>query len=142
MDSLSYFGVKGKQFNISCHALLGYQNNMRIEWIWKGPKGESINSTQRFKILEKSESSTLVIHESAIEDSGIYECIAKNVHGFHFRSAKLVIKSNLAPLWPFIGTIGQFIILILILTCYELGKKKEKKISTLVEKSMVSFEEK
>ena len=124
MDFLSYFGVKGNQVNISCYALLGYQNNLNIEWIWIGPKGESMNSTERFKILDKNERSNLIIHESIIEDSGIYECIGKNAYGSHSRTVKLVIKSNLAPLWPFIGTIGQFVILILILIYHQYRGKK------------------
>lgn len=146
VDALNFFGVSGEKVSISCYVLVGYQNNLNIEWTWKDSKGESLNSTERFEILNKNESSTLTIQNSLMDDSGVYECIAKNAYGSHSRTLNLTIKSNLAPLWPFLGTLGQLIVLTLILLYYEFGIRKEfkffkrQKTAPLVEKSTLSIE--
>ncbi|RNA06817.1 hypothetical protein BpHYR1_012191 [Brachionus plicatilis] len=143
VDFLNFFGVSGKKVYLSCYVLVGYQNNLDIEWMWKNPKGEILNLTHRFEITSKNESSTLTIHDSMIEDSGIYECIAVNTYGSHSRTLKLVVKSNLTPLWPFLGTIGQFVVLAFILLYYEFGAKREvkffknKKTTPLVERNTI-----
>ncbi|CAF0815393.1 unnamed protein product [Brachionus calyciflorus] len=127
-DFMSNFGISGNPVSLSCYLLIGSENNESIEWQWKFQNGEVIGSDERFKIENKITNSTLTILRSDSKDSGSYECYAFNSYGNHSRNTKLVIKSNLAPLWPFLGTIGQFLILVLILLYYEINVKKSIKL--------------
>lgn len=70
--------------------------------------------------------SSLVISKAKIEDSGTYFCRAWNEYGYHERNITLRVKSYLAPLWPFLGVVGEFSIIALIIGLYELSARKKE----------------
>ncbi|XP_055335380.1 uncharacterized protein LOC129586280 [Paramacrobiotus metropolitanus] len=74
----------------------------------------------------KLHSVTISMHitETKDEDRGEYICIAKNSAGEHRASTTLRVKDKLAALWPFLGIVGEVVLLCLIIFCYEKRRNK------------------
>ena len=56
---------------------------------------KTLTATERMKITQESQRSTLEITNSAFEDSGVYTCTAKNEHGHVTTSCIAQVRGNL-----------------------------------------------
>ena len=63
---------------------------------------KSITATERVKITQESQRSTLEITTSAFEDSGVYTCTAVNEHGHVTTSCIAQVRGNLKNKLSFI----------------------------------------
>lgn len=95
------------------------------------------NSTGRFFISSRDNYTELsIINLDLNTDPGKYECNATNAIGNTAVITILRVRSNLAPLWPFLGVLAEIIILVVIIVVYEKRKTPDdiidgKKISLI-----------
>ncbi|RNA06805.1 basigin-like isoform X1 [Brachionus plicatilis] len=123
VDSLILTSIEGKSIDLECYLLIGTPNKT-LNWTWEFDNVK-LEAEGRFSLTgNEQKSSALRISDLKIEDSGFYTCRVSNEYGSHERNITLRVKDQLAPLWPFLGTLGELVILIVIIGCYELTKKK------------------
>lgn len=123
VDSLILTSTEGKTIDLSCYLLIGNPNTT-VNWTWQ-LDNVKIEHGGRFNLIEnEQESSTLKISDLKISDSGLYKCRVLNEYGSHVRNITLRVKSHLAPLWPFLGTLGELLILVILIGSYEFVKRK------------------
>jgi hypothetical protein len=114
---------------MSCKALYGYEKNQKLVWTWFKDNFQ-ITSIDN-QIIQNDE----VRHESIIEiknvfkqNEGYYKCVVANNYGDFSRTMRLRVKDRLAPLWPFLGVLGQVLLLITILfSCHKYKQFKKTK---------------
>ncbi|RWS25470.1 Basigin-like protein [Leptotrombidium deliense] len=68
--------------------------------------------------------STLTIESTTLDDRAYYECIAKNSIGEISFVMLVRVKDKWMALWPFLGIVGEVIILCTIIFIYEKRRQK------------------
>jgi hypothetical protein len=146
-DSPSVYSILTYVSSFSCYLLVGTQNNQNITWTWTF-NGQTLQNSAKYGIVSQNNQSTININNLENADGGLYNCTASNQYGSSVRNTTLIIKSNnkikkiknyygpfniylsltlgnLAPVWPFIGTLLQ-IGLIAVLIIFTDKKYKDK----------------
>ena len=68
--------------------------------------------------------STIHLANVPISARGEVECKAMNEYGSHSRETLLRVKSKFAPIWPAIGIVVIFVVLLFVIFTCEKTKKK------------------
>lgn len=115
--------IEGESLWIVCRVV---GTTPKVSWIL--PNNSTITNSTGHIILERENdiaNSALYIASIRLEDRGNYTCIAENaastVVGFEpsVSTAKIRVRSKLAPLWPVCGILVQCFVLFVILFIYE-----------------------
>ena len=109
---------EGYLSEIACYLLVGTESTsaaaQTITWNWY-TSGGPITSGNRYSIESTNTQSKLKINSAVLSDNGIYYCSAANSYGTHSRNTTLRVKSKLTPVWPFLGTLFEGGVLVLII---------------------------
>ncbi|KAI4829875.1 hypothetical protein KUCAC02_001535 [Chaenocephalus aceratus] len=100
-------------------------------WTWRKMDGTSYtdidNSTGRFFITIRDNYTELnILKLDILTDPAVYQCNATSVIGNTAETTILRVRSNLAPLWPFLGVLAEIIILVVIIVVYERRKESRR----------------
>lgn len=118
--------IEENSVEISCQLLVGTENNQNITWSWT-VGGNAVALSSRILITSNQTNSKISFQNTNASDAGKYSCHASNQFGSFIRVIELRVKSKLAPLWPFIGIIGEVIVLVLSIYFFETRPNAVKK---------------
>lgn len=136
INTLTVVITEENKGELDCHLLVGNETGEGIEWSWK--KGDTTlieNDLISFNKTTNGTSTRLVFSKLALSNSGTYTCTATNKYGSFSRTMELRVKSKLAPLWPFLGIIGEAIILVILIFTLDSSCRKTKEIVQVDENS-------
>ncbi|KAM4809484.1 basigin [Rhinophrynus dorsalis] len=102
------------------------------DWAWyivtdNGLEPVVNGSADRYFIKSTGNKTELRIHNLEIEkDEREYKCNGSNSLGFGGDVITLHVRSRLAALWPFLGIVGEVLILVTIIFIYEKRRKPDE----------------
>lgn len=87
--------------------------------------GTETNS--KYVVISTPEKTELTISDLDMNiDAGTYVCNATNSQGSAREAISLRVRSRLAALWPFLGIVGEVLILVTIIFIYEKKRKPDQ----------------
>ncbi|KAG8454717.1 hypothetical protein GDO86_001076 [Hymenochirus boettgeri] len=102
------------------------------QWAWYvvTPSGAELlgnGSTDRYSIKSTGNQTVLRIQNLDIEkDQHDYMCNGTNDHGNKGDTIHLHVRSRLAAVWPFLGIVGEVVVLVTIIFIYEKRRKPDE----------------
>lgn len=117
VDTLSETCITGYSLKLACYLIVGNETDQPLQWIWA--VNNRTVSGDRISVTNYNDRSELLINNTQLSDKGVYYCTLSNTYGSASRNVTVKIKSNLAPLWPFLGTILQLLVIALCTGLYE-----------------------
>lgn len=132
VDYLMVSAIEGLNAELTCYLFIGTESTAfsSISWTWT-LNSNLITNGGRYSIQSDNSQSRLTIQSSQTSDSGVYYCqpnavkTDSSVISGRSRNTTLGVKSKLSPVWPFLGTILECILLAFILWAHRYYQKKK-----------------
>ncbi len=113
---------------LTCYMLVGTESTIaqNFTWYWSYNNQINIQPSSKYSIdSSQTTQSTLTVNAALLNDTGYYYCSVANGYGLsNVRSINMVVKSNLTPIWPFLGALGEAVLLAVII--YFCNRKVKK----------------
>lgn len=130
VDALSVTYFEEQAAELTCHLIVGSENSQTNTFSWRHENSNTaITTGGRFTVVSGTRHTLLKIENLKTTDKGYYYCSVTNTFGTATRQTKLRVKSILAPLYPFLGFLGEVVVLSTVLGCsWYFNKQKTDKI--------------